>query len=273
MKLPPVGPGGYAPGVPAFLPHQRSNRIRTGLGLALLALLPAALPLGVRAVEAGTPDGGAVLMDEIVAVVGTSGTEDYAILWSDLFLEARLLSAKREGSATFLETPTPGDLSVALEHLIDERVVQEEAKRLQVFVVGTTEIDRAIQELRRTVGPKAFDQFLTEKQIDDATIREIVERGLRADRYLEGRFKGPATPKESEVDGWIATHPDEFAGLTPKKAREAVTERLIGERLPKLKNEFTADVRRRARVRILHDPAMPSAVLRLSGSSADAGQG
>jgi hypothetical protein len=245
----------------------RSDRAWGGwAAVALLAAILLSPGVGATA-QADASDAGPVLLDEIVAVV-----DDAAILWSDLFLEARFLALKRDGAAGFLATPSPKLLKAALDHIIDERVVHQEAERLQVFVVAPVEVDQAVREVRAQVGAKAYDNFMTEKQIDDATVREIIARGMRVRRYLDGRFRLNAKPKETDIAALYEAHREEFGKQTLEQAKDAIRERLTRDKMDRLTAEFTADVRRRAHIRLLHDPEKPALELRLSGSgSAPAG--
>jgi hypothetical protein len=203
-----------------------------------------------------------ILLDDVIAIVN-----DRAILRSDIYLEARLAAARRLGAAALTGSPDPRDLAETLDRLIDELVVFHEADRLQVFPVTAGEIDAAVRDLRATIGTREYEQFMSSRQIDEASVRDIIERGLRVRRYLEGRFRLASRATPEEVKAWFEAHPDDFAGKTIEEVRSTIEDQISRTRFDEKTAAFTADVRRRAQVRILNDPASPSAEVRMSGSA------
>jgi hypothetical protein len=198
----------------------------------------------------------------VVAVV-----EKHAILRSDLDLDARLARARREGAGALAFEPTREALSESLRRLVDAHLVITEADRLQVFAVTQDEVDKAVAELRTSIGPKAYDQFLNEHQIDDLTIQEVVRRELRVRRYLDGRFRLAARPREVDIDRYFERHHEEFKGKRKEDVIDIIRERVGRARFDKLTASFVADVRKRASLRVLHDPLATADGAAMSGTA------
>jgi len=236
----------------------RPRRLCLLLVLFLLSASPAA------AGESAPP----ILADEIVAVV-----EKVEILLTDVELEARLSRARREGFASLAQAPDAQALGTALAQIIDELVVVGEADRLQVFRVAPGEIDRGVSELRTSIGHRQYDQFMADHEVDALTIREMVQRGLRARHYLEGRFRLASRPKDTDVAAYFGTHAEEFKGRKLEEMTDLIRERLSREHFDDLTRAFVADVRRRANVRILRAPGASSGETPMSGhaTAADVG--
>jgi hypothetical protein len=120
-----------------------------------------------------------------------------------------------------------------------------------------------VEALRTAAGPETFDAFLSDFELEE-TVREVVRREVRYTRYLESRFRLASKPRDSDVQAFIAArkerNPNE-AGLGVSEVRD----RLAKERFEQLSSAFVAEVRRRARLRVLHDPATPSGPTPLSG--------
>ena len=260
--MPVSSHGGYAPRVPRVCPRD-PNPLRAATMAAAFCLVFVAS--GRAATAAG--EGAAVLVDEIVAVV-----DGRQILLTDLELQARLAKARRDGPS-WLQAPLDARLlEASLSQMIDELVVVGQADKLQVFRVAPTEIDAGVQELRTAIGAAAYDQFMNENEVVDLTIREVVERGLRARHYLEGRFRLASKPKDAEIAAYFAAHAEEFKGHQLADMASLIRERLTREKFDELTRNFVNDVRGRAVIRILRVPGAAAGDTPMSGrATADAG--
>lgn len=186
-----------------------------------------------------------MLLDEVVAVVDTR-----FVLLSELMVETRLVRARREGPAALERPLDDAALAAGLDALIDRLVVHGEAERLQVFEVSAAQARAEVESWRQSIGPARLEAFLRRYEVDEHTLNEVVSRHLRVSRYLEGRFRLAARPRESDVEMYVAAHPDLSKRPYDQVAPE-VRDRLARERFQTLTQAFTADVRRRARVRLL----------------------
>jgi hypothetical protein len=192
-----------------------------------------------------------VLLDEVVAVIDLRVT--HVLLLSDVQSEARLARARQFG-AEALRGPLEGSaLSDALDALIDQRVVLDEAAKLQLAEPSPAET-------------AAFKGFATQYDLDESDVQDIVRRQLRVAQYLEGRFRLASRPREADVTAYVAAHP-ELRGRDPASVALEVREKLGRMRFVQLSSAFIADVRRRGRIRILHDPSTPPGATPLSGTS------
>jgi len=230
----------------------RAAALPAALGLTMLAAGARAEPASARV------PADAVLADEVVAVVDAR-----AVLLSELELETRLAEGRRTGAAGLLTAPSPEALGAALDRLVDEYVLHAEADRLQVFELSDAEVAAGIAQLRRAVGAEALSKLMDRFGVAEATLEAIVRRELRVRRYLEGRFRLAARPREADVQ---AAARRAAGGPPDAEALQTARERLGREKYEQLTRDFTADVRRRARVRVLHDPASAGSATPLSGS-------
>ena len=192
------------------------------------------------------------MTDEVVAVVDL--TKPRIILLSDLIvLEA---ARARQGDIGALRQAVDGQtLADTLEELIGQLVVLHEADILQLPEPAKTEVDQGIAAIRRAIGPAVYDPFSAEYDLDD-DVEDFVRREIRVSRYLDNRFRLASRPKDVDVEAYVTAH-EEYNGRDPVAAAAAAREKLTAERFARLSASFIADVRRRARVRILHDPSIP----------------
>jgi hypothetical protein len=198
--------------------------------------------LGVAPAAADEP----VLLDEVVAVV-----ESRPITLSELEIEARLQRAFETSPQALREPLDRAVLATMLDRLIDELVVWDEAERLQVFRLGSAEVSAARVALEARLGGALFQRFLAEYEIDDRTLRDILERQMRVARYLDGRFRLASRPRDADVRAYFEAHASDFGRRPLEAVADEVRARVQKERMSALSQRFVADVRKRANVRIL----------------------
>jgi hypothetical protein len=186
---------------------------------------------------------GAKLIDSVVALVGRR-----VITLSQLRTEARVALADH-GALEAAQATLPGSvLASTLEYIISEDLVEEEASRLQVFPVSLAECQVAEEQLSaRFPTREAFEAFLGHFDIDHDRLRAILQRRLRASRYLENRLRIQSQPTEVEVDALLAS------GLDPTVPRERSLAKayLQRQKYQLLAKSLVQELRSRADVRIL----------------------
>jgi hypothetical protein len=226
------------------------------LAAAVRAVLLLASLLAALSARAGEP----VVAEEVVAVVDAR-----AILLSDLELETAIARARVEGPSALTATPTAAQLAEGLAHFVDKLVVYAEAERLQVFELGPGDLQKGVDELKARLGP-ALPQFLKAREVDEQSLRDVVRRELRMARYLDGRFRLASRPRDAEVQAFVAEHAEDFAHLPPADRLAQARERISREKFAALTSAFVADVRRRARVRVLRNFDAPGSQTPTSGT-------
>jgi hypothetical protein len=158
------------------------------LGILTTTLLaPQALAAGAVGPATALPHElrNAVLIDSIVARINR-----HPITQSQLEAEARVAMAQHGHVAEAQAPLSQGELQTALDYLIDQMLLEEEAERLQIFPV-TDEETRAGQEglIAQFPSVLAYQEFLERFGIGTETVEESVRRGLRAERYLTDRIR------------------------------------------------------------------------------------
>lgn len=205
--------------------------------LLLAALLPAVALAAPR------------LADAVVAVVDQS-----TLTLSDVDLETRvtLINAGGLDAAT---APLDGRaLAAGLEQVIDEELLAADADRLHVPAPEPQVLEQALARFAgKFAGPDAFRAFLRVQDVSEADLQALLSRDLRAQAYLEGRFKLAATARDADIDAFLKAHADAAKGRSPAVAREAARTQLTQERYLKLTRDLLGELRRRADVRVIED--------------------
>jgi hypothetical protein len=141
---------------------------------------------------------GAVLIDSVVARVNR-----HPITQSQLDLEARLAFAEHGELAAAQGTLSEPQLSSALDYLIDQLLLEDEAERLQVFEIDDEEIRKALKQLAARFSPaQPLQAFLDLFGVSSDTLETSLRRGLRAERYLDNKIRvqvqGGTSPTEAQ---------------------------------------------------------------------------
>ena len=102
---------------------------------------------------------------------------------------------------TLLDNPKREDLQRALDLVIDQRLVFQDAEKLPHIHAGEKEVEAAIAELIRMFPSQTeFQQRMLRTGLTAERLREIVGERVEIEKYLDFRFRSftVATPKEVE---------------------------------------------------------------------------
>ncbi|MCS6815819.1 MAG: SurA N-terminal domain-containing protein [Blastocatellia bacterium] len=190
-----------------------------------------------------------ILVDRIAAVVNGMVITESDILWY-LALDPEI----PEG--TFSE-----DLKArALQQLIDQALLHQEAEKLPTLTIAESEIEDYLAQLRaRFPSEGAFRRRLAAVGLDERTLREIARRRMEILRFIDFRFRSFVFVSEQEVQGYYEGHVVSEAqrrGTTPPSLEQvrSLIERILREE--KTKAEMIAwldDARRTAEI-VLYPP-------------------
>ena len=204
----------------------RGARAVVAAGVLVAAGAPAA-PLPVAAQT----------IDRILAVV--SG---HVITASDVraFLELGLAEVERG---------KPDTERRVLDHLIDRRLVLDEADRLLTGGPPPARIEAALDDVAaRFPDRDAFEGLLARTGLSLADLRQILHDEARRESYLRGRF-GTPEPSEGELRAHYEERAEEFRDggrpLSFEEARDEVRRRMATQRDAAIE-DWIAGLERRA---------------------------
>lgn len=141
---------------------------------------------------------GAQLIEAVVARV-----DRHPITRTQLDVEARL-ALLLHGDLAAAERPLDGlELQGALDYLIDQILLDDEAEQLGVFEVTEEESRAEVAHLAgRFPSATAYQAFLGRFGLTADLVEHSLRRGLRAERYLDDKIRvqvqGGATPAEAQ---------------------------------------------------------------------------
>ncbi|MDQ3804933.1 MAG: SurA N-terminal domain-containing protein [Acidobacteriota bacterium] len=201
---------------------------------------------------AGAQSGGGEVVDRMVAVI--NGRE--LITYTDLLWQLALQPDVP------LDAPRREDLRRALDLLIDQRLIAQEAEKLPSVAPTADEISG---ELARLIGffPSQADFYNRLGRVglgqDSAQLREIVEDRVRIRKYLDFRFRSFTVVTQREVedyyrDVYVPRRRRQSPGLIVPRVEEVYKEiegELIESKIDSDTDEFLEESRTAAEITIL----------------------
>ncbi|HYE15838.1 MAG TPA: hypothetical protein VD968_15445 [Pyrinomonadaceae bacterium] len=220
---------------------------RTLLLISLALLAPAA-----RAQSQQAPRTGAEVVDKMVAVV--NGRE--LITHTDLLWQLALQPGVP------IESPREEDLRRALDLLIDQRLISQEAEKLPSVAPTSEEI---AAELKRLIGlfPSQSEFYARLARVglgeDSTQLREIVQERVRISKYLDFRFRSFTVVTPQEVaeyyrDVYVPRRRRQAPGVVVPKLEDAYNEiqsELMEAKIESGTDEFLEEARSAAEITIL----------------------
>ena len=235
----------------------------------LTTIIVLALAAGAGA-QTPAPGGGEVV-DRMVAVV--NGGE--LITYSDLLWQLALQPGVP------IDNPRREDLSRALELLIDQRLVLQEAGKLPHVHATEKETEEAGNELaKRFPSAGEFQQRMERVGLTAAQLREIIHERIDMEKYLDFRFRSftVVTPQEVEAyykDVFVPRRRRQSPGaIVPelKAVYEQTRAELVERKIESETDAFLEDSRAAAQITFL-DETLADGVQRGGGGAPATGAG
>jgi hypothetical protein len=198
------------------------------------------------------PPGGVEVVDRMMATVN-----GLLITYSDLLWQLALQPG------TPVDSPRKEDLDAALERLIDQRLVLQEAEKLPHVHANEKEIDEALNDLvKRFPSQAEFQQRMSRVGLTAGQLREIVHDRLDMEKYLDFRFRSftVVTPQEVESyykDVYVPRLRRQSPGrIVPKleEVRDEIGKRMTEDKVASDTAEFLDEARTTAQITILSQP-------------------
>jgi hypothetical protein len=230
----------------------------------LLVILILTVASSARAQTPAT--GGGEVVDRMVAVV--NGSE--LITYSDLLWQLALQPGVP------IDSPRREDLSRALELLIDQRLVLQEADKLPHVHATEKEIEDARNELaRRFPSQGDFQRRLERVGLTAEQFREIIHDRIDMTKYLDFRFRSftVVTPQEVEAyykDAYVPRHRRQRPGVVVPELKDVYNEiqsEIVDRKIESDTDDFLEEARAAAQITIL-DESLGDGVQRPEGGGA-----
>jgi hypothetical protein len=234
----------------------------------LLAILFAALAASARAQTPAA--GGGEVVDRMVAVV--NGGE--LITYSDLLWQLALQPDMP------IDSPRREDLRRALELLIDQRLVVQEAEKLpHVHATEQETKDAEAALIKRFPSQAEFQRRLERVGLTAAALREIIHERIDMEKYLDFRFRSftVVTPQEVEAyykDVYVPRHRRTRPGVVVPELKgvyDALQNEIIERKIETDTDNFLEEARAAAQITVL-DETLGDGVQRPEGGGAGAGR-
>lgn len=210
------------------------------MGIAVVLALALAAPAA----------GGERIVEEVVAVVRSPPSAPPRIVTrTKLVEEARIALVSRGATAAATGPLDREALRAALEWLLDQMLVSDEAAKLRLDEVSREEL---LAELRRFQDRfpafTDYERFLERAELTEDELLATLARMARVQRYVQSRMGRVVRVGEDDVDRWLR---ERGAGPVPAVARDAARAQIAEERATAQVRELLAELRARAEIRII----------------------
>ena len=229
------------------------------------AALPALLALAgilasaVQGTAKASSEGGAVLVDEVVAVVSgkfQGGVPAFVMTRWDLEIECRLESIDRYGVHGVDRVVSQAMRASIFERMVDDAVIWREASRLGAAGVADADVDAEIASLAEpSGGTEAFGALLDSASIPGAKLREIVARRLVVDRYVLDNLRLSENFLESDLEKAFASLDHPFDGQKLSDVHDEFREWLLVAKSHEHRKKLVKDLADRCIVWLFWSPA------------------
>jgi hypothetical protein len=194
------------------------------------------------------------VVDKMVATID-GGTRVDLITYSDLLWQIALQPASP------LENPSSAELNRALNLLINQRLVLQEADKLPAIAPTNKEIEDALANLIKLFpSQEEFRRRASSVGLSSEQLREIVRQRVVTEKYLDFRFRSfvVVTPQE-EADYYRDVYVPRFRQNSPgrivptlEEARAEINSTLAEDKIEADTDKFIEDARERAEIVILN---------------------
>jgi hypothetical protein len=229
------------------------------MALGLLTVWP---PLAAAAGD--DPPAAGELLDEVVAVVNR-----HVITRSELLEEAWLVLVDRRGQAGLERELTPDFLRQVLDLLINQAVLLDEARRVELPAVSDQERESLLLGFRgRFLDGEAYLRFLLRYGLGEPEVAEVLVRHLRVARLKEARLQALPDVTPEAVAEFYAANRDNFGGAPLATVADAIRHRLGAAARERELARWVWELRKRAEVKVLVELGDPDE----AGAGVEAGE-
>jgi hypothetical protein len=206
-------------------------------------------PAVALALVLAAPAGGAVV-EEVVAVVRNPPSAPARVVTlTKVAEEARIVLVSRGATAAATGPLDRAALRAALEWLLDQMLVSDEAAKLRLDEVDQEVVRAELRRFQERFAARTeYEAFLARWELSEDELAATLARMVRVERYVKSRVGGGARLEDDEVDRWLRERG--AAGASPA-ARAAARDRLVEERAAASVRQLLLDLRSRAEIRIV----------------------
>lgn len=214
-------------------------------------MVAAALAAALAAAAAPASSGERVV-EEIVAVVRNPPTAPPRLVTLTKLTEEARVALVSRGAIGAATGPLDREaLRAALEWLLDQMLVADEAARLRIDEIPREDVLEELRRFRaRFPAPRDYARFLTANELTEEELLVTLARMVRVQRYVESRVGRAARVADDEVDVWLR---EKGSPQAAGAARDAARAQLAEERARAQVKDLLAELRGRAEIRVL-DP-------------------
>lgn len=187
------------------------------------------------------------LVDMVVAVVNRS-----VITLSEVELEARHYLIRLKRYQTWNNPIANAIKRSALEYLILERMIYDEAKRLAYRNVPRKLIERAMKRFKSAFpSPRHYQIFLRQAEMSPREIADTEKRRLLINRFIANTVNLLVQVDSRKVESYYLKNKHLFVGMPRKKALRLIRRSIRQREYKQQYRQWLKKLRRRSKIKIL----------------------
>ena len=209
----------------------------------------AALCVGASLLFAAGPARADEVLDRIVAVVDQTIVTQSEV---DLFARIRLVRIGKYDDA--VHPLTPEARNAAVENLVNQALIYDEARRLAFQQISEGEIKRMVGDFRkRFPSALAYEAFLRDNELTLADLQRIFQRMLLCDRFARDTVGVGVKISDSMIAEFVARYGDQdkLRGRRPEDQKEIARLSLFRQAFDVELLRWMQTLRKRSKLRIL----------------------
>ncbi len=200
--------------------------------------------LCVSSFAVATPTARAELVDHIVAAVNNE-VITASELSQTVALNERLGKPARDRKALEAET---------LEGLITRRLLVQEARRLRFVEVSGQEVAAEAEKMQKRFGSEAaFADFLKTIDLTQPELDRMLGEQLLVQKFVEKKVGLFVRVTREEAESYYHDHASQFQGMRFSDVQKNITAILTDEKVGQQLDQYIAELRSRADIRINRD--------------------
>jgi hypothetical protein len=189
------------------------------------------------------------LLDEVVAVVNNK-----VITRSEVVEEAILLLVYRKGPAGLSRRLTGEYLGQVLELLINQRILLDEARRIELPSVTEEDNQKMLADFQKLFGARSsYSRFLLDYGISEESISQALVRYYRIDLMRKQKLEFLAQVSDEKVSQYYRVHRTDFGGAPLSAVGDAIRHRLSAQAQQRALARWISNLTKRSQIQVLVD--------------------
>ena len=142
----------------------------------------------------------------------------------------------------------------AAGRLVDQELIRDQIQSGEYLMAGESDAEQLLAETKKDRFSNNDEQYrreLAKLGISESELKERLQWQLTVLRFIDTRFRPAAAVADDEVQKYYAAHRSELGGKPLDAVRESIEEKLTGDHINALLDQWLADQRKLTRIEFM----------------------